>query len=158
MGQVSLPVLSRKGKYDNWNYSWVAFKNYSSAFNEDLFLKRFFFLFFMYGISDKKYFLRIFFKKNSLKFKSKQPTHFNLIEHDVETLYKTIKTTQPNKFYVTQIFLCRYINWIYIYIYIYSISNRKLKALHKQKRVKFINKYFYGRLYLISKQKYLTHK
>jgi hypothetical protein len=156
MGQVSLPVLSRKGKYDDWNYTWTSFNNYSLLFNEDLFIKRFFFLFFMYGISSNKHFPPIFFKKNTLKQKTTMRKHHNLTNSSDFNIATYFKTPPHNKFYVSKIFLCRYEKWVYMYLYIYSVTNIRIKKLANQKKLKTFNKQIFYHAYLRSKIHYLV--
>jgi len=153
VGQVSLPVLSRKGKYDNWNYNWVSFKNYSIFFNEDLFIKRFFFLFFMYGIINNKTFFFLFFKKTKIKDKKKRYETYNLYEFTLDNILNYFSLQAPTKFYISQIFVCRYANWVYVYVYIYSLSNRKVR----QKKKKIFNSHLLHQTYLMAKYKYLTN-
>ena len=155
MGQVSLPVLSRKGKYDYWNYSWVSFDNYSLNFSEDVFLKKFFFLVFMYGISTTKTFLPMYYITPSTVITTPRAIQYNLTDTNHVSIFKHLQRTPKNKYFVSKIFLCRHFQWLYIYIYIYSITNLRRKILKKKyTQTGYCSEYFYS-IYLNSKYKYL---
>jgi len=154
MGQVSLPVLSRKGKHDDWNYIWTSFSNYSVTFNEDLFLKKFIFLFFMYGISCTKFYTASFFKKPKNSKKKFNTSIYKLIYLDSPTNVEFFKQIPHNKFYVSKIFLCRHTGWIYIYIFIHSVTNIRIKHSTLKKTIKNFNKHLFYQTYLKSKYNY----
>lgn len=155
IGQVSLPVLSRKGRYDHWNYNWVSVKNYSLHFNEDLFLKKFFFLFFMYTISGNKHFLPMFYKNTNLLHKRLDSSEHALKEVTLFSLYKNLNARAKNKYYVSKIYLCRYVNWVFVYLYIYSITNLRAKTLRKRIKLNYYNKYMLHQAYIYSKNRSL---
>jgi hypothetical protein len=153
IGQVSLPVLSRKGKNDHWNYNWISKKNYSLLFNEDLFIKNFFFIFFMYTISKNKHFISIFFKKK-LYFNNKlNVAPYNLTELKDSIIFKYINNQNTPNCYVSNIYICRYINWIFIYLYIHNAYNLRNKTL-KNKNKNHCNLSLFNQIYEFSKNKY----
>jgi hypothetical protein len=108
----------------------------------------------MYSISSNKHFLPIYYKKYTYKeclFKKK----YNLNDFFIENITNKILTKRTNKYFISKIYLCKYINWIYTYIFIYSITNIQKKKLNKKNKISYINYNTLYHTYLLNKYKHL---
>ena len=157
MGQVSLPVLSRKGKYDNWNYNWTAFKNYTLMHNEDFFIKKFIFIFFMYGITNNKYFLPVFLKKQKNRHNYIKINKYNLTDSTMNSISMLLNKNNRNKYYISKIYLCRYKSWLFIYTFVYSVTNLRVKTLKNKIKIQYNNYSLLQQTYLFNKYMYLIN-
>lgn len=154
IGQVSLPVLSRKGKADHWTYNWYSSKNYTVNFNEDFFVKIFFLSFVMHSLTVNKCFAYIFYKNIGLNgVIGKNQTQPMLAEQPQDIFVKLRQRARP-KYYVSKIYLCRSKGWLYIYTFLYKL--RSLKALHRRRKrcVTYINHDYLYQVYNFSKNKH----
>ena len=140
MGQLTLPVLNRKGYSNVWENSWDSKFSYSTQLSEDIFFKNFFKIFLQNWMSSNDE----FFKKNLNKSrkvdlkKKRYKKYFHLAKNDIsdnEVLF-FLKNKKNRKFpyYVSKTFIIRYSTWIVLYMYIYiprawysRLSSRVLK-------------------------------
>lgn len=133
-------------------------KNYSINFSEDIFLKKFFFLFFMYSISKNKHFIDIFFKNERFYVNKFNTSPYNLYEFNKDGLNKLINNKRINRYFVSNIFLCKHLNWVFIYLFMYSITNTHKKYFSKHKKSSYYNTSLLYQIHLYSKNNYALGK
>ena len=156
MGQVTLPTLNRKGFSSVWENQWDSKLNYTLHLNQDMFLKKFFKLFFRNWISHNE----MFFNK---KIKFKKFIRFSKLNKSVTSkkeVQKYLSNYKNKKFTynVSKLFLIRYENWLLLYMYIYvpkvwtdRLNKKKQKAYNKS-TIEFLYKYQTTKLlFLINK-------
>jgi len=125
-------------------------------FTEDLFIKSFFFTLFTHAISTNKHFISSFFSRrytyNDMLADSKYSV---LLNKKAGSLLHPVR----NKHYVSNVFICRYIRWIFIYMHIYNnlqyykkITNNQIFSRYNCDSSTTLQIYNYAR------QKYLTKK
>lgn len=125
MGQVTLPVLNRKGYSNVWENHWESKFAYSTQISEDIFFKNFFKIFLQNWLSSEEN----FFKKNLNKSniadlkKKRYKKYFNIEKKNISNkeILDFLKNTKNKRFphYVSKTFIVRYANWIILYMYVY---------------------------------------
>lgn len=161
MGQVTLPIINRKGFSSVWENQWDTTLNYTKTLNEDMFLKKFFKIFFRNWLSSNE----VFFSKNY---------NFKKIENNKNIRYKKFiffqKKNLDNRTYLlkyknkkftynySKLFVLRFQKWTLLYIYIY-VPKVWVTRIQK-KQTYFFNKNYIDDLhkYHSSKLKFLNNK
>lgn len=120
MGQVTLPVLNRKGVFDFWENNWENKNFYSMNISEDIFLKKFLKLFLQTWLTNKKHTLKLLIPNDINKKKLNYKKYYYIFE-DFNWRNNLEKNSVFRQFpyYTSKIFLIKYSNWIVIYAYIY---------------------------------------
>lgn len=161
MGQVTLPVLNRKGYSSVWENHWDTKLNYNQTNREDLFLKKFFKIFLKNWFSKTKMFFNSKFSFN--KKKSNKFTRFykfDILMSDPKEIKNYLNTFKNKKFTYnfSKIFLVRFQSWLLIYAYIYVPKVWIIRI--KKKQPHFFNKNYINELYKYhtSKLNYLNKK
>jgi len=121
----------------------------------------------MFGITKNKSFVYIFFKKLKNRKKILNLDPFNLLETDYKYLYTYNKKRNYKKSYVSDIYISKYINWLFIYIYIYTAQNALSPTKSKQfkfynssganfHKINFYSKHIFYQTYWYTKLKFTT--
>lgn len=135
MGQVTLPVLNRKGYSSVWENSWDDVKNYSNIINEDTFLQQYM-MKMLVDQSSQAYTLSPTLRKhNYAKYK-----YLSFLEKGRVYKRQELNKILESRFkrvpsYFSRIFIIRYNSWIVLYTYIYIPKVWK-KRLNKKKKTK----------------------
>lgn len=132
-------------------------KNYSFNFNEDIFIKHFFFMFFMYNISNNKCFIPMYFRREKNRQKYVKTAWYNVSDTTVGHLFKRVNSAPKNKYFMSKIFIAKYINWIFVYFLIYSITNLRVKIFNKKSKLKQTNYQLLYQTFYFSRQNYLMN-
>jgi len=107
----------------------------------------------MYTISKNKHFISIFYKNTTFFNKKLTDAPYNLVDVNSSSLFKYSNSQPMNTYYVSNIYLCRYVNWIVAYLYIYSTSNLKTKIFKNTKKT-YYNLTLLHQIYTFSKNRY----
>ena len=160
MGQVTLPVLNRKGVYDVWYNTWNVKQSFSTLLSEDEFLKNFFKIFLSNWVSANHLLKqKNFNNKISLVKKQRIKKYFSFLnKYDSKEYNKVLKTIFFKKFpyYVSRLYIIKYDNWVVLYVYIY-IPNSWTKKIFEKKKKKHNYSYIID-LYNYHKNKLLLLK
>lgn len=135
MGQVTLPVLNRKGFSDNWYNTWNKNYSYNTNLSEDAYLDIFFKIFFKNWLSSNHL--------NSYKYFniSKKYRIQKYIDYTYESSLKefikefSIKRNKKFPYYISRLFIIKYNQWILLYSYIYVPKAWYKKFQKKKKRI-----------------------
>lgn len=153
MGQVTLPIINRKGSSSPWEHNWDNKTIFTKQLNEDMFLKRFFKLFFKNFLSYQNY----KFFKNYIKYKQKSKfirfKKYKIVFYKKSKLQFFLKKTLNKKFTYnfSKLFLLRYKKWLLLHIYVY-VPQVWIDKLEKKKT------YRYNRTQIDSLYKHCTRK
>jgi len=136
MGQVTLPVLNRKGFSSVWENQWDSKLNFTENVNQDMFLKKFFKIFLRNWVShDNMFFNKKTSKQNNIRFKKYDLKSFS--KKSVNIFLKSVKNKKFTYNY-SKIFILKYKNWIILYIFVYvpkvwtdRINKKKQKPFNK---------------------------
>lgn len=144
MGQVTLPVLNRKGIYSLWEHNWENKNHYSQNINEDMFLKKFFKYFLKSWLSTKKtnvkYLSPITSQKKKMKIK--KFLNFKISKNEIKNDLSKLPQFRQFPYYFSRIYLIKYANWVIIYMYIY-IPDSWVNKFNKYNKKIFNVKYSY---------------
>lgn len=152
IGQVSLPVLSRKGHNDYWHNSWISKKNYSMNFNEDMFIKLFCLYLFSYSVSTHKVFSSMFFKPQSNSNSSFY--EYTQRKQSSRRIFESIRKFRVHKYYASTVYLCKIEKWLLVYLFVYKLHTRTKftsSATHKA----IVSPYLLYQQHVLAKQKYV---
>jgi len=125
LGQVTLPVLNRKGYSNVWENHWESKFSYSTQLSEDLFFKKFFKIFLQNWLSsNSSFFKKNLNKSNKVDLKKKRyKKYFNTNKKDFndKDVLTYLQFTKNKKFpyYISKTFIIRYSSWIILYMYVY---------------------------------------
>jgi hypothetical protein len=140
MGQVTLPVLNRKGYSSAWENSWDDVKNYSNIFSEDIFLQRYV-LKMLTTYNSSSHNLLASFKKCDF-FITRHLPFLEKEDNMTRQQYKEFLNERVKKIpsYFSRIFIIRYNTWIILYTYIYipKIWKNRIKRIQKKKKIPFL--------------------
>ena len=104
----------------------------------------------MYGISKNKHFNAIFMKKK-LVIKN------NLVKNNYNTSENKIFNNLSNKYYqnhyISNIYICRHTNWIFLYLFIYRPAT-KTKTYRQKSNKLYFNKSLFNQIDSQSKLKF----
>lgn len=161
MGQVTLPVLNRKGYSSFWENSWDSKLNYTHNLNEDIFLKKFFKIFFKNWISTNIFFNKKFYLKNKNSIKKISIKKFIKTQEEYnDNIKKYLKKHKTKKFpyNFSKLFLLKFSKWVIIFAYIYVPKVWRVRL--KKKKIKIHNKNNLENLYQYHslKLKFLNNK
>jgi hypothetical protein len=109
----------------------------------------------MYGVSSNKRFLSKYLQKEKTKVKILNKK-YNVIDITLNSVMSVVNEKPKNKYYISKIFLCKHINWIFIYIYIYSITNLRVKSFKKKLKLQYYNRNTLYQVYTLAKYKYMN--
>ena len=151
MGQVTLPVLNRKGYSDLWESSWVNKSIHTNQLNEDMFLKKFLKIFFKNWASfshfNKSSFSKTLKKK---KFRKSKFVFYNYVNQVIleENLLDFFKKKNLKKFpyYTAKIYVAKFSSWVVLYTYVYVPRPWKKRFIVKHQ--KNFNYFYINDLYL----------
>lgn len=154
MGQVTLPILNRKGYSSVWENQWDTKLNFTKNLNSDMFLKKFFKIFLKNWFSSNDvFFSRKFDFKKSLSFKKIRYKKYSVYQHEYGSTRNYLLKFKNKKFTYnfSKLFLIRFQKWVILYVYIY-VPQVWINRLEK-KKIPFFNKNYIDDLY-----KYQTAK
>lgn len=147
MGQVTLPVLNRKGYSSVWENHWESKLNFTKQLNEDMFFKEFFRIFFKNWLSYQTPIFWKNYKSKSIDSKVTRFKKFKIVYTTTQDLKLFLKKTINKRFTYnfSKLFLIRFQNWIIMYVYIY-VPQVWINRLQKRK-VHYFNKNYIDSLY-----------
>lgn len=146
MGQITLPVLNRKGYSSMWENSWDNKKQYSNLFIEDLFVDKYTVNMYRY-INSNSCNLLDFYKPIDYKYY----TRLRFLEKE-EVLTKKMlselifKNTKKSPSYFSKLYIIKYNNWIILNMFVYVPKVWKLRLLKnqvKKRRFLFLSTIFF---------------
>lgn len=158
MGQSSLPVLNKTGRTTNWTNIWDDRYYYNIKFEEDIFIKIFFELFFKHGFRNYVFYFtdNFLIRLNNFYYYKYYSELFSLNFYRKRIL-KTYKTKRKFIFYFMRFHILRFENNIIIFTRIYFPFNiKKSNPLIKEE---FENNFYHSKdiflIYLFPKIKNL---
>lgn len=143
IGQSSLPILNRSGSYMYWDNCWLNNFNQQIFFTKTLFLENFFKFIFCDRI------FQSFFKKDSVKIKSKSYFFQNIFLKKLErkNLFKKAKfvyykkkaknksvKNKSKKYNFTRVWFIKYNNFILLTTFVFFYFRIKNKKSNKNKK------------------------
>ena len=139
MGQVTLPVINRKGYSDIWESSWINNSIHTNLINEDIFIKNFLKIFLKNWASfahlNKATFSKQLKKKN---FRKERFIFYDYVRHVIleQNLVEFFRKKNLKKFpyYTAKIFVAKFSSWIIIYTYVYVPRPWKKRFVLKQQK------------------------
>lgn len=136
MGKSSLPILNKTGRTIAWDNSWDDLKYYNIKFEEDIFIKIFFDLFFNEHLFKHNFFLKKFYLNKLKFFYLDSYTYLNEYFDDFRPFILSLIKPSKIIFYFMKFHILRVNSSIILILKLFFPIRRKKKKITKKLRKK----------------------